>query len=55
MSLPFIETFKGMLISPGETIQRSRSGTLGESIIYFLFVVIIYSVLSAAIALLIGS
>lgn len=43
-----------MITSPGETIQRSRSGTLGDSIIYFLLVVIIYSVLSAAIALLIG-
>ena len=54
MSLPFIETFKGMITSPGETIRSSRSGTLGDSIIYFLLVVIIYSVLSTAIALLIG-
>ena len=54
MSLPFIETFKGMITSPGETIRSSRSGTLGDSIIYFLLVWIIYSVLFAAIALLIG-
>jgi len=54
MSLPFIETFRGMITSPGETIRKSSSGTPGDSIIYFLFVVIIYSVLSAVIALLIG-
>lgn len=54
MSLPFIETFRGMITSPGETIRKSSSGTLGDSIIYFLLVVIIYSVLSVAIALLIG-
>lgn len=50
MSLPFIETFKGMITSPGETLQKSRSGTLGDSIIYFLLVVIIFSVLSLVIA-----
>ncbi len=42
-----------MITSPGETIQRSRSGTLGDSIIYFLLVMIVYSVLFTAIALLI--
>lgn len=54
MPLPFIETFIGMLTSPKETIKKSSPASLGDSIIYFLIVIFIYSVLSAAIALLLG-
>ena len=54
MSLSFINTFRGMITDPGETIRKSRSATLGDSIIYFLIVIFIYSVLTALIALLLG-
>ncbi len=54
MSLPFIETFKGMITSPGETIRKSSSGTLTDSIIYFLIVIFIYSVLATIIEQFIG-
>ncbi|GAA5263345.1 YIP1 family protein [Methanocalculus sp. MC3] len=55
MSLPFIETFKGMITSPGETIQKSSSGTLTDSIIYFLIVIFVYSILTAVITYLLGA
>ncbi len=54
MSLPFIETFKGMITSPGEMIRKSSSGTLGDSIIYFLIVIFIYSVLTMIIEQFVG-
>lgn len=54
MSLPFIGTFRGMITSPGETIRKSRSGTLTDSIIYFLIVIFIYSVLATIIEQFVG-
>lgn len=54
MSLSFIETFRGMITDPGETIRKSRSGSLMDSIIYFLIVIFIYSVLTSVIALIFG-
>ncbi|HIJ06655.1 MAG: hypothetical protein XE11_0137 [Methanomicrobiales archaeon 53_19] len=54
MSLSFIETFRGMIASPGETIRKSSSGTLTDSIIYFLIVIFIYSVLTTIIEQFVG-
>lgn len=54
MSLPFIETVKGMITDPGETIRRSRSASLGDAIIYYLILILIFSVLSTTITWLLG-
>lgn len=54
MPLPFIDTMKGMITDPGETIRRSRSASLGDAIIYYLILILIFSVLSTAVTWLLG-
>lgn len=54
MSLPFIETFRGMIAAPGETLTKSRSASLTDAVVYYLIVIFVYSLLTSVVTYLLG-
>ncbi|MHC1630294.1 MAG: YIP1 family protein, partial [Methanoculleaceae archaeon] len=47
----FIESVKGFLLQPVETLQAHRGATLGEALKYYIILVVIFAVLSALLAI----
>jgi len=49
--MDFIELVKGLLLSPAETFRKVRTADLGETLKYYLILVVIYTILSVIISL----
>jgi hypothetical protein len=49
--MDFIELVKGFLLSPAETFRKVRPSDLGETLKYYLILVVIYTILSVIISL----
>ena len=49
--MDFIELVKGVLLSPTETFRKVRPADLGETLKYYLILVVIYTILSVIIIL----
>lgn len=53
--MDFIELVKGFLLSPTETFRKVRPADLGETLKYYLILVVIYTILSVIISLIVIS
>lgn len=55
MSIPLIETIKGMIIAPVQTMQQQEESTVQDTLLYYLEIILAFALLSTIVTALVQS
>jgi hypothetical protein len=55
MSIPLVETIKGMIIAPVQTLHHQEESTIQDTLLYYLEIILIFSLLTTILAGLLAS
>lgn len=55
MSLPLIETIRGMILAPVQTLQHQEESTVSETLLYYLEIILAFALLSTIVTALLQS